>query len=346
MDSSLKSEEKTFVDFPNTALYSPFCYLPQAVSIYILKKSNASIGYIFYVARLITFLTWLFSIFFAIRIIPIYKRLFAFLALLPMSICINTSMSADVMTNICSFLLTAYIFRCAFSKERFTSRDFIIIALLLILLALTKLVYTPIILLFLIIPRRKYSNTRSFWAQFFMLLIIGLASTAIWSKIITNLYIPYFKYNPRFINDMTDLYSGTDIRGQIKYILSHKLDFLAVIYHSLTIPFTMYFTGYIGTLGWLECFLPQWIYILSYPLIFFIAFFEKAGEDIEFRPFYKLILLCIFISTVVLLIFSQYISAEAIGDKYVPLCREGISYLFSLFYLCCFLTNGLTSRRL
>ena len=43
----LNEDDKVFVDFPNTGLYSPVSYLPQAVSIFILKNLNVAPLYIF-----------------------------------------------------------------------------------------------------------------------------------------------------------------------------------------------------------------------------------------------------------------------------------------------------------
>jgi hypothetical protein len=53
----LNEDEKIFVDFPNTALYSPVSYIPQAISIFIFRQLNLPPLLIFYGARLFTLLT-------------------------------------------------------------------------------------------------------------------------------------------------------------------------------------------------------------------------------------------------------------------------------------------------
>jgi uncharacterized membrane protein len=60
----LKEEEKIFVDFPNTALYTPVSYLPQSLTIFFLRTFELPPLAIFYGARIVTLLCWIFGIFF------------------------------------------------------------------------------------------------------------------------------------------------------------------------------------------------------------------------------------------------------------------------------------------
>jgi len=112
----LNPEEKTFVDFPNTSMYSPISYLPQAVSIRFLRSFSLSPLSLFYGARIFTLIFWILSIFLVIRLLPFHKWLFVLISLLPMSLFINMSLSADVASNIISFILIAYLLRMAFSN--------------------------------------------------------------------------------------------------------------------------------------------------------------------------------------------------------------------------------------
>ena len=148
----LNEDDKIFIDFPNTALYSPVSYLPQAFSIFILKNLNFSPIFIFYGSRLFTLLVWIICIWFAIKITPVYKWLITLLALLPMSIFTNMSISADVVTNILAFLLIAYFLKLAFGDKKIDLKNLLILVGLSVLLASAKLVYSPIILLFMLIP--------------------------------------------------------------------------------------------------------------------------------------------------------------------------------------------------
>ena len=337
LNKPLNIHDIVFADFPNTALYSPICYLPQTLSICLLKPFHPSIGVLFYGARLFAFVTWLLCVFYAIRIIPVFKWLFTFFALLPMSVYINTSLSGDVVTNAGAFLLIAFILKHAIPGKRFTLQSFIIIALLTILLAITKLVYTPIVLLFLIIPRENFRSKKAFYFQFSAILLMGLIVMLAWSAVVSAMYVPYFQYNPLYRDNNIDTYYGTDMHGQIQYVLVHKLHFFRVIYNTLTIPFKMYFDGYIGTLGWLDCYLPLWIYITTYVLLFSVSIFEEGNAKIKLTTFHKATIFTGFIAMVFLLILSQYLAACMVGDKYVTLMQGRYfipiyPLLFMLFY--------------
>ncbi|MBK8501992.1 MAG: DUF2142 domain-containing protein [Saprospiraceae bacterium] len=114
----LNEEKKVFIDFPNTALYSPISYLPQAGAIFVLKHLNLRPLILFYAARILTLLIWIICIGFATKTLPRFKWLFTFLALLPMSLFVNMSLSADVVTNIIAFVFLAYILKNVLRRDK------------------------------------------------------------------------------------------------------------------------------------------------------------------------------------------------------------------------------------
>jgi len=72
---------RVFTDFPNTALYSPLCYAPQALAIFIGRTIGLNPLIIFYLARIAALACWIAALYVCIRIIPAYKWLLAMLAL-------------------------------------------------------------------------------------------------------------------------------------------------------------------------------------------------------------------------------------------------------------------------
>lgn len=314
----LNERDKIFVDFPNTALYAPVSYAPQAFSIFILRKLNLPPLFIFYGARLFTLLFWVFFIFLSIQIIPIYKWLMVLLALLPMSIYTNMSLSADVITNLLSFLLIALIFKHTLSGKKFEKQDYWLFILLTVLVASAKLVYTPIIILFALIPVNKFKSTRSYFLEFGILLLIGFVTALFWSNYINQLYLTYSDYNPNF-RDGIDLIKGADVHKQLNYILSHGLYIFKVFAHSIYRSFSMYYYSYIGTFGWLDTKLPAGVISISYLLIFFIAIVENP-KTIKLNLTQRLITLGTFIIIIALVLLSQHLSWDPVGgDRIVTI---------------------------
>jgi len=190
----LHQEERIFVDFPNTGMYSPVSYLPQSLSILLLRSCNLPPLYIFYGARLFNLCFWIFCMTFIIRLLPVYKWLFVLLALLPMSIFTHMSLSADTMTNLLSFAVMAYSFDLAYRQTVFSTRQMIVFTVLGVLLALAKVVYIPLILLFFLIPQKSFNNKFSYYTYFFILFSLSIAAAIFWSVGMKSLYIPYSLY--------------------------------------------------------------------------------------------------------------------------------------------------------
>jgi len=331
----LEPDRKIFVDFPNTGMYSPISYVPQSISIFVLRNFNLPPLYIFYGARIFTSLFWLLSIFYVIKIIPFYKWFFALIALLPMSLFINGSLSADVVTNVLSFIIIAYFLRLAYFEQIFTLKNLIIITVLAILLALAKLVYIPLVLLFLLIPKEKFSSKKGYYTQLIIFFVISIGAAFLWSRIVNNLYLPYEQYNEHFRDNAT-LIGCANMHDQIQYILTHGIYLGHVFINSMTQTFDMYFQGYIGTFGWLDTKLPIWFIYLSYFILILIALNDK-NKDISLKLSHKLIVFICLILAISLILLSQHLTWDCVGDKIIATIQGRyfipvFPLLFMLFY--------------
>lgn len=337
-DIELEEDRKVFVDFPNTGMYSFVSYAPQAVGIFVLRIFHFPPLYLFYGARLTTLLFWVFSIAFAIRKLPFYQWLFVLLSLLPMSVSTNMSVSADVVTTVLAFVVIALSLDMAYKQTAVTLRQLLVYFSLAILLALAKVVYIPLILLFLLIPDSKFESTRSHYIQITFLFIgSGIAAMG-WSFIIGNLYVPYSIYNPAFRDGpimATCLVPCANMHDQIQHILSHVSYVPAVFAHSIKESFDMYFQGYIGTFGWLETTLSSVFIYFSYGIIFLVAIWDKKSIT-RVGKYFKPLLLLSFMAAVVLLLLSQLLTWVCVGEDliYILQGRYIIPVLPLLFMLC------------
>jgi uncharacterized membrane protein len=311
----LDPHRKTFVDFPNTGMYSPVSYLPQSISIFALRKFNLPPLYILYGARIFTLLFWLLSIFWAIKIIPFYKWFFTFIALLPMSLFINGSLSADVVTNLLSFILIAYLLRLAYLEQVVTIRKFVIICALTILLALAKVVYMPVVGLILLVGKEEFGSKKRYYTLLAVFFVISLSAALFWSHIMNNLYLPYNLYNEQFRDNAT-LIKCANMHEQMQYIITHGLYLWHVFINSMIQSFDMYFQGYIGTFGWLETKLPLWFIYSSYIIIAIIALSDK-NKNLSLKPFHKLIIFGCLIITIFLILLSQHLTWDCVGGDII-----------------------------
>ena len=327
----LDKENLVFCDFPNTALYSPVSYIPQAIAISLLKLANCSPLVIFYGARIFTLLIWIMAIWLSIKITPDYKWLFAMLALLPMSLYINMSLSADVVTNIIAFLLVAFILRLCFKKQQINNKQFAILVSLGILIASAKIVYAPLLLLFLIIPTANFKNRKARFLKFTVLLTITGITALFWSSIINELYTPFFDYNSSFRTGL-DLIKCANIHDQLDYILTHGIYIFNVFGKSLVESFDMYYSGYIGTFGWLQLKLSNWIIHLAYIITFGVAIIDK--NEYSFNGKQKGIIGIAALATILLILLSQHLTWGCVGgDRIVTIQGRYFIPVFPILYL-------------
>jgi len=338
--TEFSTKEREFMDFPNTSYYSPVSYLPQAVSLFVLRQLHVSVGLLYHGSRLFTFLVWVLSMFFVIRLIPIYKWLFTFLLLLPMSLYIGVSYSADTVTNIFSLLLIAFILKIAFQDLKIKVSHLLILALLAILLAFTKIIYIALLPMLFIIPNQNFNSKRYKYIAIAQISLVAIVVAMLWSNVIMQYYLPFAEYNEDF-RVHTTLHHEAHYYSQKAHILSHKIHFLQVLYTSVVHDPVFYLRSYVGHFGtYLDFALPHWLVLATFVIIAFLALTEHTKVNLSFST--KMILLFTALLTYTLLILSQYLTWNAVASNYTgPLQGR---YLVPILPLLYFLFNNSWSK--
>jgi len=172
--------------------------------IFLGKLVNCSPIVLIYLGRLANLLMYIFIIFWAIKITPIQKWVFLLLALMPMTLYLAASLSADCFTIAISILTIAMFFKLAFDpgKTHVNNRDICILIALAILMALTKQIYLLLMFLFFIIPPDKFKNRRRMFLNFMLILVPTILIAVLWGLLVSGLYTPL---------------GGISIKGQISF---------------------------------------------------------------------------------------------------------------------------------
>ncbi len=311
----LQPEIKKFKDFNNTALYSPLCYAPQALGIFLLRIFEVNPFYIFYFARLATFFTWLLLVFYAIRNMPFHKWLMVLLALVPMSLYVNMSLSADVMTNAICFLFISVVLKYTFDSRVINNRRILTLLVLSLLVVSLKNIYMPLVLLLLIIPGWKYEGKKNYYLALLMVFICSGLTAVFWSRLLQSAYITYENYNPAVRDDLS-LVPGADIAGQIRFILENGSYMAEVLLRSFGHAFQMYAPGFIGTFGWLSVKLPLPVVLVGY---FLLVFTTLSGETASkaLLPAQRVFFLGLFIILFILVFVSQHLLWDPVGGELI-----------------------------
>jgi len=333
IENSFKIKQKDsayrFVDYPNTALYSPVSYAPQAFGMYVAKKRNLSMGHVYYYGRYFSMAFWMCLIFLSIYYIPFGKWLFTLLALLPMHVFVTNSLSADTVTNALAFMFIALCLHIAYNRNRFKYKHLLLLALLLALLALAKVVYIGLALMLLLIPKTHFKNITHYLCGIGGLFVITAFCAYYWSSLVVmKVYAPHVFYNPLFRN-------GVALSHCANYYLQKHLIFNApwyfpnVVWRSISEHPSTYLNSYIGVFGNFDLFLDKRTIEWTYYAILITGLFDVSDIKIKWR--HRIVFFAAAFSSFVLLLLSQHLTWDCVGEGIVDLIQG--RYLIPIFPL-------------
>jgi uncharacterized membrane protein len=317
-DIKYSSRDSLFLDFPNTAIYSPISYAPQAFALWLSQKFDASVARMYYNGRYMIFLCWLVAMFFVIRMMPFGKWLMTLFVLLPMNLYLVNSFSADTVTNIISFLFIAFVLKLSQQKEKISYRNIVVLLFLIVFLAFAKIVYIGLVVLLFVIPPKQFKHISLYISSFMLLFLSAFLVANYWSEVVLEYYIPYLSYNPNFRDGIT-LSSCANYHLQKQFILDHRWYFTNMIYHSITDHPGTYLYTYIGAFGNMDLLLPKIASWIAYGALGFVAITEK-NEKVTPWLFKPVFVAAVLISFAMLLL-SQHLTWDCIGEGVVDLIQ-------------------------
>jgi uncharacterized membrane protein len=243
---------------------------------------------------------------------------------MPMTLFLAPTLSADSFNTGLSFLVIAYFFRLAFDekKEKVEKRDIVIVFLFIMLLSLAKQGYAILLLLFLMIPQKKFDSPPL--KRIYFLLIGGLilVGNFLWNFLFKDLYIP----SPE---------SAVSSAGQITFLLANPLHFLYVLQKTLITNFNAYLVMFVGDLGWLDTFLPPLMIYLYLAVLIIYAILDKNKQIVYGKQ--KLMALLTFLIIFVLIFAFEYITWTPVGASFIAGVQSRyfipmVPLIFLLFY--------------
>lgn len=293
----LNPKKTSFVEFANTAIYSPVAYLTQLPGMYVAKLFNANPLLYLYAGRLSNLIFFTLIIFISIKIIPIYKLPMALLALMPMTLSLGGALTADVVVIGFNFLWIALLIKILYEKK-ISSAQILILILIATILTLAK-DYVLLIPLIFLLPRSIFKSWPKYLTCILGTLVISTIAFFLWQKVIDNVYV--------------NLNESANACAQMKFILSHPLAYLMVIAKTFITKAIRIFITMVGVLGWQDTRLDFLTYML-YPILIVLAMLaERKPIDFEFRKWQiYLITIDVFISFIIIFT-NMYIMWSAVG---------------------------------
>lgn len=276
--------ENSTYEFHGASGYSPVMYAASGLGIKIFKDN-------IYAGRICNLLIWILLIGIAIKITPVFKWLFFFTALLPMSIYEGMSLSADSFSNAFAFLFLAYIFKLIYQEKEFSyKKDLPLLAIFGIIGALSKGIMYPLFLIpFIPIKKNKY-------LIFLTLISITFITSYFWST------INYLATPPVIIPEYNK-----------SFILYVPCAYMLMLLNTIKFYFCDWVIGAIGILGNLTIRLDYIMYYLTIALA--ICNIKFIPEKHRITPAIRIAALLIFIGYVFITCTLLFIMTTPVGGE-------------------------------
>lgn len=292
----LVPEQRTFISFANTALYSPVPYITQIPGMFIAKSIGGGPLLILYLGRLSNLLFYILIIYYSIKIIPFYKLPLLLIALAPMTLSLASALTTDVFVIGLNIFWVAYILKLYFSEEKISNKQIIFLNIIALCLSFSKHYLMLIPLLFLL-PKSKF-EAKKYFIYIISIISIAIFGCIMWQVFAKGLYVP--------------LNEATNMHAQLSYILHNPLTYLIILIKSSIIKLGRIYITMVGVLGWQDTRLDFLTYILYPFLIYLTIAYEKSEHFILFKWQKTLIGATVIISYIIIATF-MYLSWTPVG---------------------------------
>ncbi len=152
----------------------PPLYWAQTIGITIARLLGLGFIPMIIFGRIANLLLYVGLVYLAIKIMPIYKTALAVMALTPIPLQLAGSFSYDTLVIALCFLFIAYVFNCAYKKEKIEIKDIVILSLIAGCIAPSKTVYIVLVGLCFIIPKEKFTNAKKAFTSYLVIVLCAL----------------------------------------------------------------------------------------------------------------------------------------------------------------------------
>lgn len=311
----LEPDEREFKEFPNTAIYSPLAYLPQAAGIRLGRAAGLGPLWLMYLARIANLMTWMLLGYAALAAAPDLRRPLLLLLLMPMSLFQAASVSGDALTNALATLIAALVWRQAWpqagrphasdSPRPLAARDLALLLVLTTALSLTKFAYWPLVGLLLLIPAERFGGRGKRLLAVGLFAAVGFIAVAAWS--------PFTRGLDAVIYNRPDI----NARRQLDFLLAHPGTVGEIARRTFLADSAFLLRSFVGRLGSVDIRLPMG-FIVPYLAAMVIACSSVpcAANRPRLRRVLPVVLvsLCLSIGAIALL---NYLFWTPVGEKRV-----------------------------
>lgn len=291
--------EKTEQAYNNTALYNFVCYIPQSLAIMIGKMFGFSTAGLAYLARIFNFVLWMVLVYFAIKLIPKFKKIVLFIAFLPITLQEATSLAPDALAIGLGLFLISYVVYLAYDRKGVLSKkELALLYAIAGVMGFCKIVYLPLVLLYLVIPEERFGSKKRKWIHLAVIGALVAALNLVWLIVSSGFLI---EFNP-----------GVNSKEQLMWIMTHPFGYMVVIARTIAMNAELWMSNMLGMhLGSFVFNLPSVIFLASFAM--FVVLFVQRDETLKLKIFDRVVFIATFLIIVMLIFTSLYIQWTAVS---------------------------------
>lgn len=300
---TLSSEETSKQPYTSAALYNFICYIPQVLAALIGKLLGFSVLGMAYLMEIFNFVVWTFLAYFAIKLIPKFKSVAVFVALLPITLQEATSLSPDALTIGLSMFFVSYVLYLAYERKGVLGKkQLVILSVVSLVIGFCKIVYLPLVLLMLIIPSEKFGSKKRKWI--FLGVLFGVVAV---------LNLAWLMVSARYLVEYRD---GVNSKEQLMDIIKNPLKYTMVMFRTVSVHGQKWMLNMFGlTLGYFNFVLPAALLFVSFAIAVLLV--GQRSEALKIRKFDRAIFVIVFLIIVALIFTSLYMQWTPYGDEVI-----------------------------
>ena len=293
------NDELSTQSYTSAALYNFICYIPQSIAAFIGNLFGFSVMGMAYLMEIFDFAVWVLLIYFAIKKIPKFKTIVLFIALLPITLQEATSISPDALTiGLCVFFVSYVLYLAYGKKTLLNKKDYAVLIICSLLIGFCKIVYLPLVLLLLVIPKERFKSKKHKWWFIGILFAVVAVINVIWLMVSSKYLIQYQE--------------GVNSKEQLMGIIKNPFRYMVVMFRSVNVNGQVWLSNLLGmSLGAFKFNLPSVLFFVTFTVM--ILLFAQRNETLKLRKFDRWIFAFVFLIISVLILTSLYMQWTTYG---------------------------------
>ena len=165
-----------------TSIYNPIQYIGTLPGLLLAKLITKAPIIFMYLGRLSNIIISMILLYNAIKMMPFGKKILLLASIIPIAIEGFSTLSSDGFTIAICYFFIAYILNLAFNKEIkiLSKKHKIFIGVVSCIVACCKIVYFPLVLLILVIPKEKYGGLKEKVKEDILVIFLTLLINITW----------------------------------------------------------------------------------------------------------------------------------------------------------------------